>query len=1153
MSGTAAGVYFRATSGVARACDGRVVVYRWRLEVNGPDIVAVLGTALAAAHVPSPMRLLHPHARVATKLAAKCSTVRTGDFGEFLATLLYSERLGEVVPIQKLASKAVYSATQQGTDLLGLTISPGEKPAPVVVEVKARATVRPKEDLEEIAVSLGRTSPHYLESAWTTAVGLMESHPDYRRAYALAAAISLAKLHSPGERGPDHDRHAVIVAPNVPLTVATITKHWGPVPPVSELHIIEVPDMMGKPGREGFMDQVYAHAATLSYAEVDAGVPAFLADQVLQPGVEALLSVSAPQAAAKASAVGIPTLGVIEVALWVLAEWDGMATARALQLAEAAPEAAMTGLAYLLAGQSTRAKQALANGHPLSPLVSAAEQLWSQELTMAGFHAEVEELVGQLPEPELAETVRYVAAAISYRYPRLPALMVKAAGADGPNVSGVIDRVQNKLGRRALWPSQAKALHGGLLDRGHPSLAIKMPTSAGKTMLIELVVADALDCAPAAVAAVVAPTRALVRQLTSDLRRALPRAAVRSSHGGMDFDTEDLSEPGLLGEPGVVVVTPERLDLEWRRAASGETGVSMSNLGLLVVDEAHMLTETRRGARLELLVARALRAGVRVVLLSSQFPTTELMADWLEGRQIESEWGPTWLYRQVYYRSEDNQHGLLVDEAGAVTVALTLVTPSKAADGVCVRTRRHEAAALAERLHADGLVVVYAEQRARMDKLSEAIRERFSRLPPLDDPRLTELIAPLEHTYPDQWQNLRVGVGVHHAHVPVAVRQAVERCARKRLLRCIACTSTLLEGVDFPTRTVICAYPPQDAHGRPQVARLRNLAGRAGRGGLFTSGTLIVMVQAEKDVAKWLKAFRSELPPTRSALHAALAHLRSIPDHLQLAQPDSMLAAVDALILEAAAEGATTEGELRQQLEELLGRTLWHAGTRAALRDIVLQRATQRAEAVQRAVGGDIWKAAFYRTGLPLASCLALRDALADDADRIAALLADAWADHDEVLVWLASHVAPYAPELSQWAALDGAELRDVLSAWLAGVPADTITQAHSEAWATVWEGFETLLPWILTAIVEFVLVQSGTAGIRDAAHARLGISRLRYGVPHAALCDLVRHGADRVQVSRLAEDYDKLDQSDRLGVERTEFVRQALAAAVPAGPQEPF
>jgi RecG-like helicase len=74
-----------------------------------------------------------------------------------------------------------------------------------------------------------------------------------------------------------------------------------------------------------------------------------------------------------------------------------------------------------------------------------------------------------------------------------------------------------------------------------------------------------------------------------------------------------------------------------------------------------------------------------------------------------------------------------------------------------------------------------------------------------------------------------------------------------------------LEGVDFPTKTVIAAYPPQ-TRGRAEVGKLRSLAGRAGRGGRFSSATLIVMSDDQTQAAKWMRAFTAELPPTRSAL-----------------------------------------------------------------------------------------------------------------------------------------------------------------------------------------------------------------------------------------------------------------------------------------------
>lgn len=202
-SPAAPGAYFQSLgSGPVLACDRRVRVWTWRLAVERPGIVSSLGLALAAAHVLSDMRMRRPQAIIVPHLAPRDSTARKGDSGEFLAAALYSGRMGEIVPFKKLSTKPVGGATQQGTDVLTLTPVPRSAPEVVVVEVKTRPTIsRPKADLDEIA-SLGRVTDEYLESAWPTAVRVMEAHPDHRQSYALPAAISLAKRDSPAEPGP---------------------------------------------------------------------------------------------------------------------------------------------------------------------------------------------------------------------------------------------------------------------------------------------------------------------------------------------------------------------------------------------------------------------------------------------------------------------------------------------------------------------------------------------------------------------------------------------------------------------------------------------------------------------------------------------------------------------------------------------------------------------------------------------------------------------------------------------------------------------------------------------------------------------------------------------------------------------------------------
>ena len=104
-----------------------------------------------------------------------------------------------------------------------------------------------------------------------------------------------------------------------------------------------------------------------------------------------------------------------------------------------------------------------------------------------------------------------------------------------------------RYGRHALWPSQAATISGGLLDRGHPALAIKMPTSAGKTALIELLVADTLDSSPGTVVAVLAPTKALVSQLSSPVHVAAPRASVACFATGRRLSVNERRDPAGPG------------------------------------------------------------------------------------------------------------------------------------------------------------------------------------------------------------------------------------------------------------------------------------------------------------------------------------------------------------------------------------------------------------------------------------------------------------------------------------------------------------------------------------------------------------------------------------------------------------------------------
>lgn len=204
-----------------------------------------------------------------------------------------------------------------------------------------------------------------------------------------------------------------------------------------------------------------------------------------------------------------------------------------------------------------------------------------------------------------------------------------------------------------LWWSQREALSQSLLDPYKAAVGVQMPTSAGKTLLAEFAIVQSLALNPDATVAYIVPTRALVNQMTRRLRSDLeggmivgrdPR--VESAVPVFELDpTEDLL---LRRKPDVLVTTPEKLDLLVRSRHA-----AVSQLSLVVVDEAHHISEPSRGPRLELLLATLKRergARCHFLLLTPFLPNARELAEWLGDADhvaIMLDWKPSEQLREV--------------------------------------------------------------------------------------------------------------------------------------------------------------------------------------------------------------------------------------------------------------------------------------------------------------------------------------------------------------------------------------------------------------------------------------------------------------------------------------------------------------------------
>ncbi len=122
---------------------------------------------------------------------------------------------------------------------------------------------------------------------------------------------------------------------------------------------------------------------------------------------------------------------------------------------------------------------------------------------------------------------------------------------------------------------------------------------------------------------------------------------------------------------------------------------------------------------------------------------------------------------------------------------------------------------------------------------------------------------------------LRHGIGVHHAGMLPKYRRLVEQLAQAGLLKVICGTDTLGVGINVPIRTVVFTGLSKYDGRRQRMLKAREfhqIAGRAGRAGFDTAGTVVVqapeyavenarLVAKAGDDEKKLKRVQRKKPP----------------------------------------------------------------------------------------------------------------------------------------------------------------------------------------------------------------------------------------------------------------------------------------------------
>jgi hypothetical protein len=406
-----------------------------------------------------------------------------------------------------------------------------------------------------------------------------------------------------------------------------------------------------------------------------------------------------------------------------------------------------------------------------------------------------------------------------------------------------------------LWPSQRKAAERStdVTD----DLVVALPTSAGKTRVAEIAALMTLSSNRRVL--IVTPLRALSAQTERSFRKTFAPLgfSVSSLYGasGLSAGDED-----ALRTRDIIIATPEKLDFALRSDSS-----LIDDVGLIVLDEGHMIGPSEREIRYETLVQRLLRradaAERRMVCLSAILPSGDELDDltaWIRsdepGEPLRSNWRPTrQRFGALTWRGKDAMLRLDLDDDGPF---LDKFVVEKAALGKeklpYPRRNSHLTLFAAWEFASQGKrTLIFSTQANWVEGYGKQVVDLCKRgyLDSLLDDEAS-IARALE--IGKEWLgeehpavvSLKAGVAIHHGRLPSPFLRELELLLSEGALKVIVASPTLSQGLNLNAAVLLvpALYRAAEMITGEEFA---NVAGRAGRAFVDVEG-LIVHVMFDK-------------------------------------------------------------------------------------------------------------------------------------------------------------------------------------------------------------------------------------------------------------------------------------------------------------------
>lgn len=371
--------------------------------------------------------------------------------------------------------------------------------------------------------------------------------------------------------------------------------------------------------------------------------------------------------------------------------------------------------------------------------------------------------------------------------------------------------------------------------------SISAPTSAGKSFIVKRIIIDSLlnglDCC-----VYIVPTRALISEVINEFRKEISRDNMNISFNvSSSSDTTNLKKELKT----ILVLTQERF---YQLCNNNEIKVDM-----LIVDEAQNVMDGKRGVLLEYSIkyAKKLWSDLKLIFISPLINNPEKFTEkFADNNEYE-------YFNEIKSSVRQNIIKLYQDSRGyKISVNDNLVAEK-------VRINRsgsipENIAKVVEKFNNGENCIIYCNT----TRIAVNVCEKLFNSGKYDDfeknDELNEFADFIEYSISEKYllsKYIRKGIVYHYGKLPPFIRGGIEELAAKGYFKVIACTSTLLQGINLPAQNIY-VYNPIKGQGenKKELSNLEfwNLAGRAGRMGYDFCGNIILIQNNHwKDINKY--------------------------------------------------------------------------------------------------------------------------------------------------------------------------------------------------------------------------------------------------------------------------------------------------------------